>query len=284
VDRPMIGPITALFWFSIRQTLLHRRIWLILLLLAAPAALNLLIRYVEPDRRLQEVWLRYHGSMQFLMFMVVIPLVCMLYGTALLGAEAESGTLVYLLTRRPRRATVLLVRFVATALVLALLLEAAVGALHLCALAGVDLQSLPSVSRRWPRGWQWQPVPELTAYLYVVPLGLLSYLAVFTLIGLAARRPIRASIIYLAVIDLAVGSLPIGARMYTVSDQLRRTMLHAIPRLARLYNLPAELQTLLYPPGSTGTGVLLFVAVAALALSCVLVTVRELTPAQLARE
>jgi hypothetical protein len=41
---------------------------------------------------------------------------------------------------------------------------------------------------------------------------------------------------------------------------------------------------LLYPPGSTGTGVLLLVALAALGLSCVLVTVRELTPAQLARE
>ncbi|HUW82133.1 MAG TPA: hypothetical protein VMZ31_04960 [Phycisphaerae bacterium] len=279
----MIRSITALFGFSVRQTVFSLRIWVTLLLLAAPSGLTLLARYFESAARLQAVWERYHGCMQYLMFMLVIPLVCMLHGTAMIGTEAEGGTLVYLLTRRLRRAVVLLVRFAATALVLVLLLEAATCVHHLCAVGGVDIESLGG-PRQSSSGAPWRPAGELAAYLCVVPMGVVSYLAVFTLIGLAAKRPITVSIIYLAAIDLAVGSLPVGARMYTISDQLRRTMLDAMPKLAGLYNLPGDLHALLYPPGSTGTGALVFVTLVALLLSCVLITVRELAAAELARE
>jgi len=270
----MIRSITALFGFSVRQTAFSLRIWVTLLLLAVPSGLTLLIRYFDAPR-LQDMWERYHGCMQYLMFMLVIPLVCMLHGTVLIGAEAEGGTLVYLLTRRLRRAVVLLVRFAATALVLVLLLEAATCMHHLCAVGGVDIESLG--------GGSWRPAGELAAYLGVVPIGVVSYLAVFTLIGLATKSPIKISIIYLAAIDLGLGSLPVGARMYTISDQLRRTMLHAMPQLAELYNLPGELHALLYPAGSTGTSALVFVTLAALLLSCILITVRELAAAELAR-
>ena len=280
----MIRSITALFGFSVRQTVFGLRIWVTLLLLAAPSGLTLLIRYFESAARLPAVWERYHGCMQYLMFMLVIPLVCMLHGTALIGAEAEGGTLVYLLTRRLRRAVVLLVRFAATALVLVLLLEAATCVHHLCTVGGVDIESLGGESRQSPSSGPWRPASELAAYLCVVPIGVVSYLAVFTLIGLAAKSPIKVSIIYLAAIDLLVGSLPVGARMYTISDQLRRPMLHAMPQLAELYDLPGDLHALLYPPGSTGTGALVIVTLVALLLSCVLITVRELAAVELARE
>ena len=181
----MIRSITALFGFSVRQTVFSLRIWVTLLLLAVPGGLALLIRHFDAAR-LQDMWERYHGCMQYLMFMLVIPLVCMLHGTALIGAEAEGGTLVYLLTRRLRRAVVLLVRFAATALVLVLLLEGATCVHHLCAVGGVDIESLGG-SRQSSSGAPWRPAGELAAYLCVVPIGVVSYLAVFTLIGLATK-------------------------------------------------------------------------------------------------
>ena len=117
-----MGPILALFNFTMRQTLLHRRVWLAVLILAAPCVLHVAIRAVAPPiDEPQDMWEVYHVSALFLLMSVLIPLVCMVYGTALVGADVEAGTMVYLITRRMRRATVLLVKFVATSLVLAVL-------------------------------------------------------------------------------------------------------------------------------------------------------------------
>ncbi len=115
----------ALFLFTFRQVLLERKVLLSVLLFLIPAALGFLVRSLENAESAHDLWERYHGPMNWLLLTLIIPIVCMLYGTALIGAEVESRTLVYLITRRLRRGTVLLVRFVAVALVITLLSEAA---------------------------------------------------------------------------------------------------------------------------------------------------------------
>ena len=136
-----MGPIATLFLFTIRQTLWSRKIWLSLLVLSGPSALLLLIRNLAQHsmQGVEPLWQMYHVMVQFFLVMGLIPLVCMIYGTALIGAEVESRTFVYLITRRMRRGTVLLVKFIATALVLAVLCDLALVSVHLCALAGRDL-------------------------------------------------------------------------------------------------------------------------------------------------
>ncbi len=269
----------ALFWFTVRQMLLQRKVWVTLLLLAGPCALALLIRNVEPAEDLDDVWNRFHGPVQFLTFLIVLPLICMLCGTSLIGAEAEGRTLVYLLTRKMRRATVLLVRFVAAALVLAMLFDLALVAQYFCAVGGMDMTALVGYSDR-----TWQPLDELLCYLAVGPLGVVAFLAIFSLIGLWASRPLSASIVYVLVLELFLSNLPAGVRVYTVIHQLRRTMFNSIPRLAKLYDVTPEDVARFFPPGSTGTVALCVTALVAMALACVLMTTRELVPSKVARE
>ena len=269
----MIGSIAALFVFTVRQTLWQKKIWLTVLLLCGPCALTLLMRTFAPARLVFE---RFHGPLLFYLFYFVIPLVCMLYGTALIGAEAESRTLVYLLTRRLRRATVLLVRYVATVCVLTGLFELAVLADYYCAVGGVDVEAVT--------GRAWSPLLELGGYLYVVPLAVASFLAVFTLIGLITSRALTFSIAYIVLVELIMGNLPVGVQSYTVSRHLRATLFAANPRLTTLFDINPETLKLLYPPGSSGLGVLLVLSVLALAIACLAASVRELLPAKVARD
>lgn len=270
----------ALFWFTIRQTLLRPRTWVTLLLLAGPCALMLLLRHFGESDEFRPVWERFHGTVQLLTFNVVIPLICILHGTALIGSEVEGGTLVYLVTRRLRRATVLVVKFAAASAALIVLVELSLAAQYACALWGIDVSALGGSSE----AQTWQPVDEILCYLRVAPMGVLAFGAVFALVALLTARPLAASILYFVIVELVVGNLPLGARVYSLTHQLRLSMFNAIPGLGRVYELSAEQVQQFFPPDSTGTLALVGIVLVSLALSGLLVSTRELVPAKVARE
>ena len=270
----------ALFWFTIRQTLWQRRTWVTLLLLAGPCALMTLLRHFGDSDEFRPVWERFHGTVQLLTFNVVIPLICILHGTALIGSEAEGGTLVYLVTRRLRRATVLVVKFAAASAALVVLVELSLAAQYACALWGIDVSALGGARQ----AQAWQPLDELMCYLRVAPMAVLAFGAVFALIALLTARPLAASILYFVIVEMVVGNLPLGARVYSVTHQLRRSMFSSIPGLGRFHELSAEQVQQFFPPDSTGTFALLGVVLVSLALAGVLVSTRELVPAKVARE
>jgi len=277
-----MGPIAALFGFTIRQTLLNRKIGLPLIILAAPTAIIILIRnFAEPLPDVETAWRAYHSGVQFLLIQLLIPLVCLIYGTALVGADVDAGTIVYLTTRRMRRRTMLLVKFAANVLVLAVLCDLSIVLLHACTFVGLDLQSVAVLS---PAFADWNPTNDFCYYLLIIPAGVLGFLAVFTLIGLLTARPLTLSIFYLVTVELIMSNIPVGARVYSVTHYLRVTMAGVIPELPRLYEMPEELSQELYSPGATGLPELFGIALVALALTTILVTVRELMPAKVARE
>ena len=277
-----MGPITALFKFTIRQALTDRKIWLAVLLLAAPLTLILVIRSAAPPAELEaDLWEMYHVSVQFFLMLALIPLVCMVYGTALIGADVEARTIVYLTTRRMRRATILLVKFVATALVLSVMCDLAAFGVHFCTLAGRDL---PALSARFPIYANWSPAGDLAGYLMVIPLGVVSFLAVFTLIGLIAPRPLAFSVVYLVLVEMILSNIPVRARVYSLSHYVRESLAGVIPRVTSLYELPRELRDELYPTGATGLPELGIIVAVALMLCAVLITTRQLMPTKVARE
>ncbi len=274
-------PITALFLFTVRQILLSRKIWLTLLLLVAPCALLLVIRNFGPEIKKPHVlWEMYHVMSQFFFLMGLVPLVCMVHGTALIGAEVEARTIVYLITRRMRRSTVLLVKYVATAFVLAVLCDLAMLGLYLCALAGRGLPAMVANTKLA----EWNPAGELGCYLAVVPLAVMGFLAIFSLIGLLTARPLGTSVAYLVLVELILSNIPVRARVFSLMHQLRVTMVDAIPGISRLYEVPRELHEELYGGGVSALPELFGVVAVALALSCVLMTMRELVPTKVARE
>jgi ABC-2 type transport system permease protein len=256
-------------------------VWLSLLLLfVGPCGLALLIRRFDGLDDLEDTWAFYHAIIQMLTFNVVIPLSCILYGTALIGSEVEARTAVYLFTRRMRRATVLLVKFAAASLAMVVLVELAVLAQYACTVGGLDLASLDGAAQ----GQWWKPAEDLIYYLTIAPMGVLAFGAVFVAISLLTARPLAASILYFVIVELVVSNLPLGARIYSVSHQLRRYMFAKIPQMGDFHDLSAEQVQMFFPPGSNGMVTLCALILAVLALACTLITVRELVPAKIAHE
>ncbi|MGD2109674.1 MAG: hypothetical protein PVI86_09810 [Phycisphaerae bacterium] len=276
-----MGPIAALFGFTVRQTLVSRKLWLALLILAVPSVLLIVIRTVEPDvDGEQELWELYHVPAHLFLMHVLVPLVCMVYGTALVASEVEGRTITYLITRRMRRATVLLVQFVATAVALALLCDLAMIGVHEAVLLGRDL---PSILGDTHSGG-WNPTADLASYLLIIPLAVVAFLAVFTLIGLLAPRPMSVSVVYFIAIELIVANITLRARIYSIGHQLRVVTAKLMPGVPDLYDLPDPLRNELFPSGQTAWPELAAIVLIALALAAVLMTFRELTPAKVARE
>jgi len=277
----MMGPFATLFGFTIRQVLLSRRIVLTLLLLAAPCALMVLLRWVgRPVEQVRDLWEPYHVLAHLLLMSGLIPLVCILHGTAMIGGEVESRTIVYLTTRRLRRVWVLLARFAAVALVLVALCEMGMVVLHLGIFAGVDLSALEVSSGLE----EWSPGHDLRAYLAVIPVAVVCFLAVFSLVGLLTARPLAVSVVYLVFIELILGNIPAQVAAYSISFHLRTLLLRAIPSVVELYDLPAAVQNELYPPGATAVPELCGIVLLALVLSGLLITLRELLPAKVSGE
>jgi len=278
----IVGPIVALFKFTLFQKLVDRKIWLTLLLLASPCALVLLIRNFALDNPPPlERWEMYHVPVQFLLIMVVTPLVCMVHGVSLIATEVEGQTLVYLITRRMRRATVLIVKFVATALVLVVLSDLAMVALHLCNLAGLD-----ELTRQAITGVHggWDPSSDLQWYLLMtIPASVVGFLAIFTLVGMVTAKPLSLSIFYIIAGELILSNLPIGARVYSFMHQVRVMSAGHIPNVPYLYDLPVDLLPL-YAADKSGIPGFCGIVIVALGLSAVLVTMRELMPSKISRE
>ncbi len=276
-----MGPLVALFGFTIRQALISRKIWLTLLILAAPSGLLLLIRTFDtPAPDAKDLWEMYQVPAHILLMSVLVPLVCMVHGTALIAADAEARTITYLITRRMRRATVLLVKFVGTAVVLGVLADLGMISLHFCATAGRDVPS-PVGDAYFAN---WNPVTDLWYYLALMPMAVVAFLALFTLIGLLTARPLGVSVVYLIAVELILSNLPVRARIYSLAHQLRVAAAGFIPRLTDLYELPPKLREELYPPDATAIPQLLAIIVIALVAAALLMTVRELIPTRVSRE
>lgn len=265
-----------LFTFSLRQALFQRQVLFQVLLLAAPCALAGHMRHFAAGRQGVRLWMAYHEPMQ-LLFGLILPLLAMLAGAALLGPEIESRTVLYLITRRLGRRRVWLVRFAALAVAVTLLSEAAAALLFSIVFGASDL---PEFSTRY----QWTPLAEWGRYALLIPVTVIVYLAVFSLISLVVARPIALSILYLILVELAVARLPFPARAYTITHQIQALMTRHIDRVHRLVNLSDQLKAQLLSetwPAWTIIGIIIAVCVIT---SCVLVARRELVPAKLARD
>jgi len=278
-----VGPIASLFLFTVRQTLWQRKVAVVYLLAAVPCGLVAVVRVFHPPADYMP-WEPFQIMTQFVLLMVVLPLVCILHGSALITSEAENRTFVYLTTRRLHRATVLLVRWLAVAVVLTIVLGAGAVGIWLASVWGVEPAQLV-VPGRWARiEGPWSPGHDLWCYLCAIPVAVAGYLALFTLIGLASSRPLSLSLSYFILLELIVGNLPIAARVYSLSHPVRTLLVRGMPAIQRLYELPPELAKAVYPPDTTALPELLGIVAIALFLSAVLVTVRELLPTRLARE
>lgn len=262
----------ALFRFTIRQALLDIKFWLVVAALFFPCLLAATIRYFGPPMDVQEAWKLYHGLVQFMFLMGLIPLACMVYGSGLIGSEVESRTITYLITRTLKRRTILLVRFAALFIVLTAACVVALGALNACMIAGQEWSN--SI---FAADGPWDPVHDLKVYLLLSPAAVAGFLAVFTFIGLLAARPLALSLIYFVIFELVVANVPAAVSKYSLLHQLRGWAVSAIPPLN---NLNPELLL----PDEGGLRNVALVVLAALLISSILITRKELVPHKVAKD
>ena len=244
---------SALFYLTLRQILGGMKVWLLVLFLSLPVVLVLMVLgvgQIPSDER---------GIVLTIMLYVLYPqtlviLACLLYGSALLSAEIEGRTLVYLLTRPIPRWRMLLTKYLATVCVLTVLCTSS---LLLCAL----MAGFPGGAR------------TLTALVLSVFLATTAYTAVFGLLGLLVpRRAIPVGLIYAGVIELALSFVPAFVNQVSVSHYLRSLTY----RIADLPGLPVEALQFIGDASLTSSLIALIgFPLVALALSAVLLERRE---------
>ena len=112
---------------------------------------------------------------------------------------------------------------------------------------------------------------------------MVTFLAVFTVVGFTSK-PMSLSITYIVILELITGNLPFGVRVYTISHQLRASMVAAMPRLVEVYELPQAVVAAIYPPGQSRLLHLAIIVAIALVAACLVMTTRQLVGTRIARE
>jgi len=143
----------------------------------------------------------------------VLPLAALFYATSLIADEVDGKTLTYLLTRPLRRESILAGKFAAYVVTtLVLTLPATVITFFLLVTA---------------RGFAGTgaAVPDLFRDLGAITLTLVSYGALFTLLGVLLRRPVIPGLLFLFVWEL-VANLPGYLPRFTLTAWLRSVVRH----------------------------------------------------------
>ena len=269
--------IVSLFWFSVKQVINDRKMFLSIFLLTIPSGIAIIYRVIPREHGYFSPWQLYHATLQYILIGGVALLVCMLYAPSVLNSEAETGTLVHLFTRRLRRSTVLVVRFVAAVFALSILFSLSVIGFHICFTWGVDQVALGS-------GWIGeQPWKDTLTYMYCSPLICSAFLSVFLAINLVTSRAMIVAGIFL-IGEISAAHLPADARVYTVSHQLRRAMVSLNERLVESFHLHARDLEVCFPQGANGFGVLSSIIIVSLVISGLCVTMKEMVPKRITKD
>lgn len=189
----MIGVIYRL---TVRQMLGRGRTILMALLALVPVLIALVYRLGSQDTEQQE-WAS-TVLLDGLVVTTLLPLAALVYGTAVLGAEIEDGTAVYLLSKPIARSRIIFAKLlaswtVATATVLSSGLVA--GAV---ALAGKPESGI------------------LLGFGVAIVLGGLVYSALFVMLSVVTSRALIAGLIYVFIWEGLVNGLFAGTRLLSV--------------------------------------------------------------------
>jgi ABC-2 type transport system permease protein len=190
-------PFGAIARATTRAILGRRRTILVLLFLLVPILLSLLARAMPGAEAREEVAI---GLLDTLVVSVVLPLVALLIGTAVLGAEVDDGTIVFLLVNPVPRweivAAKLLVAEVVT-LVLLVPVTALSGAILVAGLPAVD----PAIAMGFTVG---------------VAVGAAVYVAIFFAMSVVTSRALVLGLGYVLIWEGFLASLFAGTRNLSV--------------------------------------------------------------------
>lgn len=176
-------PIVAIIRVTLRQLLGGRRLFVLGALAVIPA---IVVWLSTPNRTPQSVFEIYHEGAMITLFLIVMPIVSIVLGSAALGDERRDGTLSFLAVRPIPRAGITAAKFLAAWM----------------AAAGISMASgaLAAIAVS-VRSSDWATlVPTLVG----ISIAAGCYVGVFMLIGHLTSRAVLAGLVYLFVWETGI--------------------------------------------------------------------------------
>lgn len=188
---------------AVRQFMGSRRALWVLVLAALPVVLALLMNAeagTDPAETLDDI----AGLFQALIVSVLLPIMALVVGTSVFGAEVDDGTITYVLGKPVPRWRIVLTRIVVAGLITAAVL---VPSTLLTSIIGVRGANTPGV---------------VGAFTAAVAVGSFLYCALFVALSLSTRRALVAGLAYVVIWEGLLsntfgGSRALSVRQYTLS-------------------------------------------------------------------
>lgn len=211
--RPTWPGARDVFAISIERMLPRPRSFWVFLLLALPVLLGVLLR-IYPPKGLPLTGFELYGIVVALFFVRnLLPLVALLFGSALISDAVDSKTLTYFLTRPVSRLSIFLGEFMAYFVTVLTLTVPCVVLTYLILCVGT------------PQGAGFGAA-DLVRDLGACALTLFTYGAVFALLGVSLKRPLIPGLLFLFVWEGFVANFPGDAPNYTLSAYARSLIRH----------------------------------------------------------
>ena len=212
---PFLRAARGVFDLALDGMVWSRRSVLMAVLLGLPIVFGVLYRVALQSRfgpRATGFYL-YGVVVAFYYIRNVVPLAALFYATSLIADEVEGKTLTYLLTRPIRRGAILSGKFAAYLVtMLALGIPSLVVTFFL-------LTTTSGSSGLGPL------IPDLFRDMGVIALAILSYGALFTLMGVLLKRPMIPGLLFIFVWEL-IANLPGYLPRLTLTAHLRSLISH----------------------------------------------------------
>lgn len=225
VIRPLWSGAKDVFAISIERMLPRPRSFWVFLLLCLPIGLGLLLR-IHPPPGLSLTGFELYGMVVALFFVRnLLPLVALLFGSALISDAVDSKTLTYFLSRPVSRASIFLGEFLAYLVTVLTLTVPCVVLTYLVLSLGT------------PQGAGFG-APDLVQDLGACALTLFTYGALFALLGVSLKRPLIPGLLFLFIWEGFVANFPGDAPNYTLTAYARSLIRHrpAEEGLAELFS------------------------------------------------
>ena len=185
----------TIFSLTLRQFFGQKRSLLLLLFALVPLGVALIYR--AGDQLDQHDWTA-NVLLNGIVITTILPLACLIFGTSAIGSEMEEGTAVYILAKPVPRGEIIVAKFVAAALAVAVFIVPSTALSGLIALQGAPEQGI------------------VTGFSLATLLGVAAYSAVFVLLSVASSRALIFGLAYVFIWEGLVTELFTGTRWFSI--------------------------------------------------------------------
>lgn len=185
----------TIFNLTLRQFTGQRRSLLLVLLALVPIGLALIYRLSDVVD--QQDWTA-NVLLDGIVITSVVPLACLILGTAALGSEIEDGTAVYILAKPIPRVEIIIAKFAAAALVTAGCIVPATAISALIALQGAQTDGI------------------IAGFAAAALAGVVAYTALFVLFSVATSRALIIGLAYVFIWEGLATELFTGTRWVSI--------------------------------------------------------------------